>query len=290
MKIFYIFLFIVILFSQTKIAFAAACTASSGSDFNCCQAGGTTSGDKITLTNTSETTRKCSWEADTKFEFTIIKFGLFPLGGTEADIVYKGASKLFNAGAFGAGQTMGNFIAGQVFTNGSYSALVPVLGLSETVQSSTAPTITYDDGGGLGSDDYTCTTNSVTHLQQPAEGEDFMCTGESATAIDNDGDGSTDYTLAVGTFGADYGIGVGPEVCFLDEDNNGVVDAQRIFDSQLGTFIISQDSTYSISLSFNTSDGVIYSVFDDAGWGAESNPVACTAVDVGDLDVTITKE
>ena len=117
-----------------------------------------------------------------------------------------------------------------------------------------------------------------------------MCTGESATAIDNDGDGGTDYTLAVGTFGTDYGIGVGPEVCFLDEDGNGVVDAQRIFDSQLGTFTISQDSTYTITLSFNTSDGVIYSVFDDAGWGAESNPVACTAVDVGDLDVTITKE
>ena len=152
--------------------------------------------------------------------------------------MYKGASKLFNAGAFGAGQTMGNFIAGQVFTNGSYSAMVPVLGLSETVQSSTAPTITYDGS------DRTCTNNAVTHLQQPADGEDFMCTGESATAIDNDGDGSTDYTLAVGTFGADYGIGVGPEVCFLDEDGNGVVDAQRIFDSQLGTFTISEDSTY----------------------------------------------
>ena len=26
------------------------------------------------------------------------------------------------------------------------------------------------------------------------------------------------------------------------------------------------------------------------GLGAESNPVACTAVDVGDLDVTITKD
>ena len=284
MKIFYIFLFIVILFSQTKIAFAAACSASSGSDFNCCQAGGTTSGDKITLSNTSETTRKCSWPSDTKFEFTIIKFGLFPLGGTEADIVYKGTSTLFNAGSFDAGATMGNFIAGANFPNGSYSALVPILGLSETVQSSTAPTITYDGS------DRTCTNNAVTHLQQPADGEDFMCTGESATAIDNDGDGSTDYTLAVGTFGSDYGIGVGPEVCFLDEDNNGVVDAQRIFDSQLGTFIISQNSTYSITLSFNTSDGVIYSVFDDAGWGAESNPVACTAVDVGDLDVTITKD
>ena len=179
---------------------------------------------------------------------------------------------------------MGNFIAGANFPDGSYTALVPILGLSETVESSTAPTITYSGS------DRTCTNNAVTHLQQPAQGGDFMCTGESATAIDNDGDGGTDYTLAVGTFGTDYGIGVGPEVCFLDEDGNGVVDAQRIFDSQLGTFTISQDSTYTISLSFNTSDGILYSVFDDAGWGAESNPIACTAVDVGDLDVTITKE
>ena len=38
----------------------------------------------ITLTNVSESTRKCSWPADTKFEFTIKKFGLIPLGGTEA--------------------------------------------------------------------------------------------------------------------------------------------------------------------------------------------------------------
>ena len=288
MRIFYILLVFIILLSPSRIAFSATCSAGSGSDFNCCQADASTSGTKLTLTNVSETTRKCSWPADTKFEFTIIKFGLFPLGGTEADIVYKGASTLFNAGAFDAGAVMGNFIAGANFPDGSYSALVPILGLSETVQSSTAPTITYDDGGGA--DNYTCTTNSVTHLQQPAAADDFMCTGESATAIDNDGDGSTDYTLAVGTFGADYGIGVGPEVCFLDEDGNGVVDAQRIFDSQLGTFIISQDSTYTITLSFNTSDGILYSVFDDAGWGAESSPVACTAVDVGDLDVTITKD
>ena len=198
--------------------------------------------------------------------------------------MYRGASTIFNAGAFDAGSVMGNFIAGANFPDGSYSALVPILGLSETVQASTAPTITYDGS------DRTCTNNAVTHLQQPAEGADFMCTGESATAIDNDGDGSTDYTLAVGTFGSDYGIGVGREVCFLDDYNNGVVDAQRIFDNQLGTFIISKDSTYTISLSFYTSDGVLYSVFDDAGWGAESNPVACTAVDVGDLDVTITKD
>ena len=284
MRIFYILLVFIILLSPSRIAFSAACTAASGSDFNCCQADASTSGTKLTLTNVSETTRKCSWPADTKFEFTIKKFGLLPLGGTEADIVYRGTSTLFNAGAFGAGATMGNFIAGANFPDGSYSALVPILGLSETVQSSTAPTITYSGS------DRTCTNNAVTHLQQPAQGGDFMCTGESATAIDNDGDGGTDYTLAVGTFGTDYGIGVGPEVCFLDEDGNGVVDAQRIFDSQLGTFIISQDSTYTITLSFNTSDGILYSVFDDAGWGAESNPVACTAVDVGDLDVTITKE
>ena len=258
MRIFYILLVFIILLSPNRIAFSATCTTGSGSDFNCCQADASTSGTKLTLTNVSETTRKCSWPADTKFEFTIKKFGLLPLGGTEADIVYRGASTLFNAGAFGAGATMGNFIAGANFPDGSYSALVPILGLSETVQSSTAPTITYD------SSDRTCTNNSVTHLQQPADGADFMCTGESATAIDNDGDGSTDYTLAVGTFGSDYGIGVGPEVCFLDEDNNGVVDAQRIFDSQLGTFIISQDSTYTITLSFNTSDGILYSVFDDA--------------------------
>ena len=285
MRIFYILLVFIILLSPSRIAFSAACTTGSGSDFNCCQADASTSGTKLTLTNVSETTRKCSWPADTKFEFTIKKFGLLPLGGTEADIVYRGDSTLFNAGAFGAGATMGNFIAGANFPDGSYSALVPILGLSETVQSSTAPTITYD------SSDRTCTNNSVTHLQQPASGgQDFMCTGESATAIDQDGDGATDFTLAVGTFGTDYGLGIGPEVCFLDEDGNGVVDAQRIFDSQLGTFTISKDSTYTISLSFNTSDGVIYSVFDDAGWGAESNPVACTAVDVGDLDVTITKE
>ena len=31
-------------------------------------------------------------------------------------------------------------------------------------------------------------------------------------------------------------------------------------------------------------------VFDDYGFGDVSSPVACTAVDVGDLDVTLTKE
>ena len=54
--------------------------------------------------------------------------------------------------------------------------------------------------------------------------------------------------------------------------------------------IISPSTTYSITFSFNTSDGILYSVFDDYGFGNESNPVACTAVDVGDLDVTLTKE
>ena len=64
----------------------------------------------------------------------------------------------------------------------------------------------------------------------------------------------------------------------------------RIFDNQLGDIIISSDSTYTISFSFNTSDGILYSVFDDYGFGDESDPVACTAVDVGDLDVSITKD
>ena len=54
--------------------------------------------------------------------------------------------------------------------------------------------------------------------------------------------------------------------------------------------IISPSTTYSITFSFNTSDGILYSVFDDYGFGNESKPVACTAVDVGDLDVTLTKE
>ena len=119
MRIFYILLVFIILLSPSRIAFSATCTTGSGSDFNCCQADASTSGTKLTLTNVSETTRKCSWPADTKFEFTIKKFGLFPLGGTEADIVYKGASTLFNAGAFDARATMGNYIAGANFPDGS---------------------------------------------------------------------------------------------------------------------------------------------------------------------------
>ena len=49
-----------------------------------------TSGTKKTLSNTDESTRKCSWDADSTFQFTIKKFGLLPKGGTEADIVYRG--------------------------------------------------------------------------------------------------------------------------------------------------------------------------------------------------------
>ena len=54
--------------------------------------------------------------------------------------------------------------------------------------------------------------------------------------------------------------------------------------------VISAETTYSISVNFNTSDGVIYSVFDDLGYGSVTSPVACTAVEVGDLDVTVKKE
>ena len=64
----------------------------------------------------------------------------------------------------------------------------------------------------------------------------------------------------------------------------------RIFDNQLGDIVISSTTNTSISFSFNTTDGVLYSVFDDYGFGNVSSPVACTAVDVGDLDVTITRD
>ena len=281
MKILYTFLIIIILLFQSRIVFSAACTSASGSDFNCCQASGSTSGTKITLSNTSETTRKCSWLADSKFEFTIKKFGLLPKGGIEADIIYRGVSTLFNAGAYDAGATMGNFLAEANFPDGTYEAMVPEIGLSETVQSSTAPTITYD------STNYTCSTNSVSHQQLPGS-SDVMCVGQSALAVDEDGDSSTDYTVAVGTFRTNYGPD--NEVCFLDEDGSGDADTMRIFDVQLGDIVISANSTYSVSFSFQTSDGVLYSVFDDYGFGGVSSPVACTAVDVGDLDVTITKD
>ena len=281
MKIFYTILFIFITVLQYNFVSAAACSSDSGSDFDCCQADGSTSGTKKTLSNTNESTRKCSWPADNKFQFTIKKFGLLPKGGTEADIVYKGSSTVLNAGSFDAGATMGNFLANANFPEGTYEALVPELALSETVQAGTAPTITYD------STNYECSTNAVTHQQQPGDDE-FMCTGQSATAVDEDDDGSNDYTVAVGTFRSDYGPG--SEVCFLDDDGNGTVDTMRIFDNQLGDIIISSDSTYTISFSFNTSDGILYSVFDDYGFGDESDPVACTAVDVGDLDVSITKD
>ena len=60
---------------------------------------------------------------------------------------------------------------------------------------------------------------------------------------------------------------------------------------QLGGGITQTTNLKEIILqNFNTSDGVLYSVFDDYGFGNISDPVACTAVDVGDLDVTLTKE
>ena len=265
-----------------NFTFAAACSASSGSDFDCCQANGSTSGTKKTLSNTDESTRKCSWPADSTFQFTIKKFGLLPKGGTEADIVYRGSSTVFNAGSVDAGATMGNFLAGANFPAGTYEAMIPELALSETVKSATAPTITYSGT------DYTCSTNSVTHVQLPGQSDDYMCAGQSTISVDEDGDGTDDYNVSAGTFRSDYGPGI--EVCFLDEDGNGDADTMRIFDNQLGDIIISSSTSYSISFNFNTSDGVLYSVFDDYGFGDISSPVACSAVDVGDLDVTLVKE
>ena len=282
MKIFSSIFFILIFLSGYNFTFAAACSANSGSDFDCCQANGSTSGTKKTLSNTDESTRKCSWPADNTFQFTIKRFGLLPTGGTEADIVYRGSSTVFNAGSVDAGATMGNFLAGANFPAGTYEAMIPELALSETVKSGTAPTITYSGT------DYTCSTNSVTHLQLPGESDDYMCAGQSTISVDEDGDGSSDYNVSAGTFRSDYGPGI--EVCFLDEDGNGDADTMRIFDNQLGDIIISSTSSYSISFNFNTSDGVLYSVFDDYGFGDISSPVACTAVDVGDLDVTLVKE
>ena len=106
--------------------------------------------------------------------------------------------------------------------------------------------------------------------------------------MDEDDDGTNDYTVPVGTFRSDYGPGI--EVCFLDEDGNGVADTMRIHENELGDIVIGPDSNFTISLSFNASDGVIYSVYDDIGFGDISSPVACTAVDVGDLDVSISRE
>ena len=274
----FIYLFILILHNK---AYAEACSSSSGSDFDCCQVGGSTSGTKKTLTNTNESTRKCSWPADTTFRFTISKFGLLPKGGTEADIVYRGKSMVFNAGSVDAGTTMGNFLAGANFPPGVYEAMVPELLLSETVQSASAPTITYSGAN------YECSTNSVTHQQQPGS-DDYMCVGESITSVDEDGDDSDDYNVPVGTFRSNFGPG--GEVCFLDSNSDGDADTMRIFDDQLGDIIISSDSTYTISFNFHTSDGVLYSVFQDSGFGDISDPVACSAVDVGDLDVTITRD
>ena len=282
MKIFSSIFFIFVFLSGYNFTFAAACSADSGSDFDCCQANGSTSGTKKTLSNTDESTRKCSWPADSTFQFTIKKFGLLPKGGTEADIVYRGSSTVFNAGSVDAGATMGNFLAGANFPAGTYEAMIPELALTETVKSATAPTITYSGTN------YTCSTNSVTHVQLPGESDDYMCAGQSTISVDEDGDGSNDYTVSAGTFRSDYGPG--GEVCFLDEDGDGDADTMRIFDNQLGDIVISPSSTYSISFNFNTSDGVLYSVFDDYGFGDVSSPVACTAVDVGDLDVTLTRE
>jgi len=281
MKIFFTLILFFYTFLQFNYVNAAACSSSSSSDFNCCQASASSSGTKITLSNTNESTRKCSWPADSKFQFTIKKFGLLPKGGAEADIVYRGASTLFNAGSVDAGATMGNFLAGANFPAGTYEALVPELALSETAQASSGPTITYSGTN------YTCSTNSITHQQQPGDDE-YMCAGQSATTVDYDDDGSTDYTVPVGTYGSDYGPG--SEVCFLDSDSDGDADTMRIFDNQLGDIVISSTTSTSISFSFNTTDGVLYSVFDDYGFGNVSSPVACTAVDVGDLDVTITRD
>ena len=54
---------------------AAACSSDSQEeDYDCCQANGSTSGAKKTLSNTSDSTRRCTWPADSKFEFTVAKF------------------------------------------------------------------------------------------------------------------------------------------------------------------------------------------------------------------------
>ena len=279
-RIYSIIIFLCFIILHNK-AYSGACSSSSESDFDCCQADGSTSGAKKTLTNTDESTRKCSWPADSTFQFTVSRFGLLPKGGTEADIVYRGTSMLFNAGSVDAGATMGNFLAGANFPAGVYEAMVPELLLSETVQSATGPTITYSGSN------YECSTNSVTHQQQPGDDE-YMCVGQSITGVDHDGDDNNDYNVPVGTFRSDYGPG--GEVCFLDSDSNGEADTMRIFDNQLGDIVISAESTYTISFNFNTSDGILYSVFQDNGFGDISDPVACTAVDVGDLDVTITRD
>ena len=73
-------------------------------------------------------------------------------------------------------------------------------------------------------------------------------------------------------------------------DGDGDADTMRIFDNQLGDIIISSTSSYSISFNFNTSDGVLYSVFDDYGYGDAFSGPACKAVDIGGLDVTITQQ
>ena len=261
---------------------AAACGSDSQEeDYDCCQANGSTSGAKKTIVNTNDSTRRCTWPADSKFEFTVAKFGLLPTGGSESDIVYRGSSTLFNAGAVSAGETMGAFLAGADFPDGSYEAIVPHLKLSETVKASTAPTITYN-GSSL-----ECETNEITVEHYPSE-DDRMCAGQSAVSVDHEGT-DYDYTIAVGTFGTDYGPGLDRNSCFLDTDGNGTADEWKIFDNQV-SLTLSKTSSVTLDFNFNTSDGIIYSVFDDYGYGDAFAGPACKAVDVGGLDVTITQQ
>ena len=83
MKITFILISLLFTFFQFNFVNAAACGSDSqNEDYDCCQAGGVTSGTKKTLSNSDDSTRRCSWPADSKFEFTISKFGLLPKGGS----------------------------------------------------------------------------------------------------------------------------------------------------------------------------------------------------------------
>jgi len=273
------FLFFSLSFNSVN---AAACsTDSQEEDYDCCQANGSTSGTKKTLSNTDDSTRRCTWPADSKFEFTVAKFGLLPTGGSESDVVYRGNSTLFNAGAVSAGETMGAFLAGADFPNGSYEAIVPHLKLSETVKAASAPTIEFSGSN------IVCETNEITIEHYPSE-DDRMCQGESAVSVDHAGT-SFDYTIAVGTFGSDYGPGLERNSCFLDTDGNGTADEWKIFDNQV-SLELSKTSSVTLDFNFNASDGIIYSVFDDFGYGSAFAGPACKAVDIGGLDVTITQQ
>tara|TARA_B100000989_G_scaffold166558_1_gene124533 strand:- start:343 stop:1191 length:849 start_codon:yes stop_codon:yes gene_type:complete len=280
----YILVLISFLFFSLNLNLAKAAACSSGSqeeDYDCCQADGSTSGTKKTLSNTDDSTRRCTWPADSKFEFRISKFGLLPTGGSESDIVYRGESTLFNAGSVSAGESMGAFLAGADFPDGSYEAIVPHLKLSETVKASTAPTITYSGS------DIECETNQITVEHYPSE-DDRMCEGESAIDVDHEGT-EFDYTIAVGTFGTDYGPDLDRNSCFLDTDGNDTADEWKIFDNQI-SLTLSKSSSVTLDFNFNTSDGIIYSVFDDYGYGDAFSGPACKAVDIGGLDVTITQQ